>query len=98
MESADTAAERLRQAAERLELASRNLATPANSNQSTVTLQAGGVGVWIAVTCCVVMLACNLFLVALYLNQQRQIDSMTEWLTATYMLAPSIKPKDYKGK
>jgi hypothetical protein len=28
-----------------------------NNNQSTVTLNAGGVGVWIAGTCCLVMLA-----------------------------------------
>ena len=95
MGEADTAAASLREAAERLELASRNLATPpANSNQSTVTLNAGGIGVWIACTCCAVMLACNLFLVALYVDQQSQLRNLHEYISAIYQAAPYLKPKE----
>lgn len=88
----DDAIEGLTRAAERLEQASRNLAGN-TGNQSTITLNAGGLGIWLSVTCCVVMLATNLFLVALYLDQQRQIASLNEYLAAIYMLAPSLKPE-----
>ena len=81
----------LERAAERLEQASRNMGN--TGNQSTITLNAGGIGVWIACTCCAVMLACNLFLIALYVDQQRQIASLNEYLAAIYMLAPSLKPE-----
>ena len=81
----------LERAAERLEQASRNMGN--TGNQSTITLNAGGLGIWLSVTCCIVMLATNLFLVALYLDQQRQIASLNEYLAAIYMLAPSLKPE-----
>jgi hypothetical protein len=88
----DEAISGLTRAAERLEQASRNLSGNAG-NQSNITLNAGGIGVWLSATCCLVMLACNVFLLALYLDQQRQIASLNEYLSAIYMLAPSLKPE-----
>ncbi len=80
----------LQDAAERLEKATRNLAGN-SGNQSTITLNAGGIGVWIACTCCAVMLACNVFLVGLYLDQQRQISSLNDYLSAIYVQAPALQ-------
>lgn len=96
MATADDSHKALKEAAERFEAASRNLAN--SGNQSTITINAGGVAVWVATTACAVMLACNVFLAVLYVDQQRQIDGLQEYLSAVYMLAPSLKPKDYKGK
>lgn len=93
MADSEDAIKGLAQAAERLEQASRNL-SGTGGNQATITLNAGGIGVWIASTCCVVMLACNVFLLALYLDQQRQIAALNEYLSAIYMLAPTLKPKE----
>jgi len=92
MADSDEAIQGLSRAAERLEQASRNLASN-GGNQSTITLNAGGMGVWLACTCCAVMLACNVFLLSLYLDQQRQIASLNEYLAAIYMMAPSLKPE-----
>lgn len=63
-------------------------------NQSTVTINAGGIGVWVACTCCAVMLACNLFLIALYVDQQQQIRDMGDYLAAIYAQAPHLKPEN----
>lgn len=79
----------LAEAAKRLEVASRNFATPANSNQSTVTLQAGGFGVWLACTCCAVMLACNVFLAGAMFYKFNEYDnrlsSAEDYIHAAYM-------------
>lgn len=88
-----TESESLAEATRRLESAARSLSGVGHSNHSNIHLNAGGIGVWVASTCCVVMLACNLFLLALYLDQQRQIASLNEYLSAIYMLAPSLKPE-----
>ena len=63
---------------------------------STVTIQASGIGVWVASTCCAVMLAVNLFMVALYLDQQQQIRDLDAYLSAIYMMAPNLKPPEKK--
>jgi hypothetical protein len=68
---------------------------PANSgNQSTVTINAGGVGVWIAVTAAAVMFAMNVALLVMLVNHDRKIDDMEHYVNAIYMLAPQLKPKE----
>lgn len=88
-------ADKLDQASARLEMAAKALAG-INTNQSTISINAGGLGLWVACTCCVVMLACNLFLVALYVDQQQQIRDLDAYLSAIYMQAPHLKPEDRK--
>lgn len=66
----------------------------ATGGASTITINAGGLGVWISVTCCAVMLACNLFLIALYVDQQQQIRDMSDYLAAIYAQAPHLKPEN----
>lgn len=64
----------------------------ANSAASTLTINAGGVGVWIAATCCAIMLAITLGLTAMLIDHSRQIGRMQDHLTAIYMMAPHPKP------
>lgn len=64
---------------------------------SNININAGGVGVWIATTACAVMLAINMFMVALYLDQQQQIRDLDAYLSAIYMMAPSLKPPEKKS-
>ena len=63
-----------------------------NNNQSTVTVSAGGVGVWIAVTCCVVSFVINVALAVAFVNHDRKIDDLGDYISAIYMMAPSLKP------
>jgi hypothetical protein len=80
-------------ATERLERAARTLSGFNAGNQSSIHINAGGMGVWLACTACAVMLAVNLFLVALYIDQQQQIRQLGEYLQAIYMMAPSLQPE-----
>lgn len=63
-------------------------------NQTTVTVQAGGIGVWAAVTCCAVMLAVNLCLLLVLSGHDRKIERLEDYLQAIYTQAPHLKPKD----
>lgn len=65
-----------------------------SGNQSTITLNAGGVGVWIAVSACAVMLAVNVMLVAVVVSHDRKIDDLKHYLNAVYMMAPHLKPEE----
>jgi hypothetical protein len=65
---------------------------PANTgNQSTITLNAGGVGVWIAVSACAVMLAVNVVLVVTLVSHDRELDDLRHYVNATYMMAPELQ-------
>jgi hypothetical protein len=61
---------------------------------ATITVNAGGVGVWVAVTCCAVMLTIGIIGGFLYIDQSRKVDQMQDYLNAIYMQAPYLKPKD----
>lgn len=79
------------------------------NNQMTMHVNAGGVGVWIAVTCCIVMLSCltvggilaNAWLNSEFANihsdlkdRRDENESMKAYLAAIYMQAPQLKPKE----
>lgn len=84
-------ASRFEQASERL--AQALVANGNSGNQSTINLNAGGVGVWLAVSACAVMLAVNMVLIVLLVNHDRKIDDMEHYINAIYMMAPSLKPE-----
>ena len=67
---------------------------PLNAGSSVITVNAGGIGVWIAGTCCLVMLAVNLFLAAMLIDHSRKIDDLRDYLNAIYMMAPQLKPAE----
>lgn len=72
--------------------------TDANSNTATISINAGGVGVWIAATACAVMLACNVFLAALVIDHARRLSDLDAYLAAIYMQAPHLKPAENADK
>lgn len=81
-------AERFEQASERLAQA---LSHGNTGNQSTITLNAGGIGVWMAVSACFVMLSVNICLAILIVNHDRKIDDLEHYIQAIYMMAPQLK-------
>lgn len=80
---------KLDDAAQRLENAAKSLgAARVSGNTSTVTLNAGGVGVWACVTSCIVMLVLNLVLLAVLafkMNEyDNEIQTATDYAQAAY--------------
>lgn len=64
------------------------------SSTSQVSISAGGVGVWVATMAAVVCFVMTLTMLALYLDQRRQVADLNHYLTAIYMQAPHLKPSD----
>lgn len=62
-------------------------------NAATVTVNAGGIGVWVASTCAAVAVTLCLALGGIILNQQREIGELRQFLAAIYMQAPHLKPE-----
>lgn len=69
-----------------------------NSSSANITVQAGGIGLWLAVTCCAVMLAANVFLAVLVMDHSRKIDDLGDYLAAIYAQAPHLKPAESSEK
>lgn len=67
-------------------------------NQATITVSAGGIGVWIASTAAIVMLAVNMLLISVYVTDKQEmksnINKMQDYLNAIYMQAPQLRPKE----
>ncbi len=67
------------------------LLRPTNANASSININAGGVGVWIATTACCVMMAMNLFLLFSVFNQDRRIERLEDYITSMFTQAPYLK-------
>ena len=65
-----------------------------NQNVTTVKLEAGAAGIWICATACAVMFVLTVVTGILFLDLSRKYDRMQDHLSAIYMIAPSLKPKD----
>jgi hypothetical protein len=65
---------------------------PSAVGSSHVTINAGGLGVAVALIACALMLGVNLAMVATFVTQDRKIDRMQDHLNAIYMLAPQLRP------
>lgn len=64
------------------------------SANSNVSINAGGVGVWISALAAVVCFVLAMVLMLLFVDQSRKIDDLRHHLTAIYMQAPHLKPQD----
>jgi hypothetical protein len=84
--------ERLARAVDRLQQSSDRL--HGLGNNATITVSAGGAGLWIAVTCCAVMLALSIGLGIGVVVLFQKYDRMQDHLSAIYMMAPQLKPED----
>lgn len=87
----DEVAERVRQEVEGLR---EDLRQGANSNASNININAGGLGVWIAVTACAVMLGVSIFGATIIVDQQRKLADLQHYLSAIYQQAPQLRPNE----
>ena len=71
----------------------RNL-SPDSGNVTQFTVNAGGIGVWMCVTACAVMFVVTVGVGILFLDLSRKYDRMQDHLSAIYMMAPQLKPKE----
>lgn len=96
----DTAdVQQFKEATERVDRIMRALPGVASGNsQANISINAGGMGLWIAITSCVAMLAMNVILVVILIDHGRKIDDLNDYLTAVYMMAPHLKPPEKKTK
>jgi hypothetical protein len=62
----------------------------------SVSINAGGAGIWIAVTCCIVSFVINVGLAVAFLTHDRKIDDLGDYVNAIYMMAPQLKPPEKK--
>lgn len=67
---------------------------PTNGGSVTFTVNAGGVAVWIAALCALVSMVVLLIAVLMFVDLSRKVDRVTDYQTATYMIAPQLKPKE----
>lgn len=78
----------------------KTLKRPGNSSNATIQVNAGGIGMWVAVTCCAVMFVLGIAMAVLgglaYTSTQQRLDRMQDYLNAIYMQAPQLKPKETK--
>lgn len=64
-----------------------------NTNTAKIEVNAGGVGVWIATTACVVMVAVSVFMGLWVVDMSRKVSELENYIHAIYMVAPSLKPE-----
>lgn len=67
-----------------------------NNNNAKITVNAGGIGVWVSVTACLMMLAVNMMVIALFVTHDRKISAMQDYLNAIYMQAPPAQTEGNK--
>lgn len=76
----------------------KSLKRSGNSSNATIHVNAGGIGMWVAVTCCAVMFVLGVSMAVLggmaYTSTQQRLDRMQDYLNAIYMQAPQLKPKE----
>ena len=72
-----------------------------NHASARVDNGAGALGIWVCATACLVMLTAAGFLAMIVVDQNgtlrdqgRRIDDLDAYLSAIYMQAPHLKPKD----
>lgn len=77
------------------------------NSSANIHVHAGGVALWISVTCCAVMLSYGILgtvYAGLYISaqntrisdQNRKIERMQDYLNEIYMIAPQLRPKETK--
>lgn len=69
------------------------LRTQANNATSTVTLSAGSFGVWVSAFCAGITFLMFCVILVLFVNHDRKIDDLGDYLNAIYMMAPQLKPE-----
>lgn len=98
----DALAASLREAKETIQRFGRS-----TGNHATITVTAGGFGVWLTTTAAAVMLAVNVLLILIYVGDKQavaksiseiksDVSKTQDYLNAIYMQAPQLRPKQEK--
>ena len=64
------------------------------SSTSQVSINAGGVGVWVATLAAVSCFLMTMVMLVLYVDQSRKVDDLGHYLQAIYAQAPNLKPEE----
>lgn len=64
----------------------------AGTNQ-TVTLSGGSLGIWVAAFAAAVCFLMFFVVLMLFINHDRKIDSLNDYIAAIYAQAPHLKPE-----
>jgi len=67
-----------------------------NSSASNITVNAGGIGVWICCTFCALCLMASLFTLWIVTDIRQNDRDQGNQLNAIYMMAPHLKPEKTK--
>jgi len=67
-----------------------------NSSASNITVNAGGIGVWICCTFCALCLMASLFTLLIVSDYERKIDRAVEYAQAAYGIATGKQPEKTK--
>ncbi len=72
------------------------------SGNSNINVNAGGVGVWTAVTACLMTLAAcvptMIMLAVIVVDQGRKLDRLQDHVNVIYRATPALKPKQEPSK
>lgn len=85
---------RLAEALEKFSRKADQLMEAGNRNTAQIEVNAGGTGVWIATTACLVMVAVSLFMGLWVVDLSRKVERLEDYLQAVYAQAPHLKPED----
>lgn len=83
----------------------KGMTAPTATGSATITVNAGGVGVWLCLFCCGVMAVITLGTIAFSARELSRVDqqlievreenkTMQTFLAAIYQQAPHLKPKE----
>lgn len=65
-----------------------------NTASNTVTLSAGSFGVWLSAFCAGITFLMFCVILVLFINHDRKIDDLGDYLSAIYAQAPHLKPPE----
>ena len=83
----------LKKELDRAEEIQKRFAVPINSNASTITVNAGGIGIWICGTFCALCLMASIFTLYVVSEIKQNDRDQGNQLNAIYMMAPHLKPE-----
>lgn len=70
--------------------------SPSTSNSNTIKINAGGVGIWVCATACLMSLLLCALMAVMFLDMNRKYDRTQDLLSVIYQQAPWLKPPEGK--
>lgn len=83
----------LKEQLDRAEELRKSFQTSGNTSASTITVNAGGIGIWICSTFCALCLMASIFTLYVVSEIKQNDRDQGNQLNAIYMMAPHLKPE-----